>query len=360
MPRLLIPVLFLAATAFANAGHQDAERIEKTWDIEKTKWELAMATAETPEARAKALAARPDLAPYVRDVWAQISPKLAEPWTLPHMAWFLRAAPTVLKRNEAGIPAPLFTKEINAIRQAITHHHLNSPDLSPVCMALSATNDPSALDTLKKIRTESPHPKVQGVAALACAMVMKSLGDEPAILKERLTYIREAVLKSADVDLGGKSVAQSIENETYIIRNLSKGRVAPDLIGTSSTGQPMKLSDSSNKVIILLFWGSNVLDAENTVRITNDLVRKYADKPLVVLGVNKDPAAKLHALESDGTVTWKNFSDADGKLALQYRVGSWPLVYVLDADRKIHYAGAPGSFAELTAEALLAETSATR
>ena len=42
-------------------------------------------------------------------------------------------------------------------------------------------------------------------------------------------------------------------------------------------------------------------------------------------------------------------------LAKEYRVGSWPLVYVLDGERKIHYVGAPGSFVELTAEALLAE-----
>jgi hypothetical protein len=36
-------------------------------------------------------------------------------------------------------------------------------------------------------------------------------------------------------------------------------------------------------------------------------------------------------------------------------VASWPLVYVLDGERKIHYAGTPGSFAELTTDALLAE-----
>ncbi len=60
-------------------------------------------------------------------------------------------------------------------------------------------------------------------------------------------------------------------------------------------------------------------------------------------------------MEADGTVTWPNLSDPANKLAAEYRVGSWPLVYVLDGERKIHYSGAPGSFAELTAEALLSE-----
>jgi hypothetical protein len=71
--------------------------------------------------------------------------------------------------------------------------------------------------------------------------------------------------------------------------------------------------------------------------------------------VNNDPAAKLRSLQADNTVTWANFSDPENKLAKEYRVGSWPLAYVLDGERKIHYAGAPGSFVELTAEALLAE-----
>ena len=75
----------------------------------------------------------------------------------------------------------------------------------------------------------------------------------------------------------------------------------------------------------------------------------------MIIGVNNDPLEKLRALEADGTVPWKNLSDPSDKLAGDYRVGSRPLVYVLDGDRKIHYAGAPGSFADLTAEALLSE-----
>ena len=78
------------------------------------------------------------------------------------------------------------------------------------------------------------------------------------------------------------------------------------------------------------------------------------DRPFVVIGVNHDPLEKLRAMEADGTVTWPNLSDPANKLAAEYRVGSWPLVYVLDGDRKIHYSGTPGSFAEATVDALLA------
>ena len=82
---------------------------------------------------------------------------------------------------------------------------------------------------------------------------------------------------------------------------------------------------------------------------------KFKGRPFVVIGVNQDPKEKLRDLEADGTIPWINFSDPANKLAAEYRVGARPLVYVLDGERKIHYAGAPGSFAELTVEALLSE-----
>ncbi|NJM37298.1 MAG: redoxin domain-containing protein [Akkermansiaceae bacterium] len=91
------------------------------------------------------------------------------------------------------------------------------------------------------------------------------------------------------------------------------------------------------------------------MEITNAMQTKFARKPLEIIGVNNDPLQKLRTLQADKLVPWTNFTDPENKLAKEYRVGIWPLVYVLDGERKIHYAGAPGSFVELTADALLAE-----
>ncbi|MES2997509.1 MAG: TlpA disulfide reductase family protein [Verrucomicrobiota bacterium] len=359
VPSRFAALMFAGLTiSTVRAGDAAATRISKTWDLESSKWKYAVAAADTPEARTHAAAARPDLSPYLKDMWAQLNGNLAEAWTLPHAAWFLRAAPTVLKSRDTGAAIPIFAAEIETIRTALEKHHIKSPGLIPVCMALATFQDPRSLDTLKKIATGNPDAKIQGVAALAAAMVMKSLGDDSRVMRERLTFLREAIIKSSDVDVGGTTVAKVAEDELYIIRFLSKGRIAPDLAGAGSGGQQMKLSDFSGKVVLLLFWGSNVMDAEQTVKITNELIKRMAGKPFVVIGVNRDPVAKLRALEADGTVTWKNFADPDGKIATQFRVGSWPLAIVLDGTRKIQYSGPPGSFAELTAEALLADAPA--
>ena len=196
-------------------------------------------------------------------------------------------------------------------------------------------------------------------------------------MRKRLTALRKAIIQSSDVVIGssrrivgtrfvedgvegivaggGTTVAKLAEDELYIIQHLSKGRIAPDLIGVDSGGRPLKLSDHKGKVIVLLFWNNTMPEGIQVVKITAAMARKFQSRPFIVIGVNSDTLKELRDLEADSTIPWINFSDPTNKLAEQYRVGVRPLVYVVDGERKIHYAGAPGSFAELTADALLSE-----
>ena len=40
-------------------------------------------------------------------------------------------------------------------------------------------------------------------------------------------------------------------------------------------------------VILLLFWGSNIQDADRVVQMTSELVKKFQGKPFTVIGVNQ-------------------------------------------------------------------------
>jgi peroxiredoxin len=349
----LIAAVSLLLVAVSPASPLEAKRIQKTWDLAMTKWSLETNAATTPEAKAKAFANRPDATPYARDMWKVIGPALSQDWTLEPAAWFLRATPGLLSTNPDGTTSPTFATEIETIRRTVETSHLKSKGMIHMCMALAASQDPRSLSILEKVVSGHPDKKTQGVAALAAAMILKSLGDDGDIMRKRLTYLRKAIVESSDVDLGGTTVAKLAEDELYIIRFLTKGRVAPDLSGIDSAGRPLKLSDYKGKVILLLFWGSNIQEAERVVQITREMEQKFQGRPFVVIGVNHDPISKLRELEGAGTVTWRNLSDPTNKLAAEFRVGSWPLVYILDGDRKIHYAGPQGSFAEATVEALL-------
>jgi peroxiredoxin len=224
-----------------------------------------------------------------------------------------------------------------------------------MCSALAVSPNPRSLAVLEKIQSTHPDPKTQGVAALGAAIQLKTLGDDGEIMRKRLNYLRKAIIQSSDIDIQGTTVAKIAEDELHVIRYLTKGRVAPNLVGMDSANRPLSLEANKGKIIVLLFWNSNMQDAQRVIDITNKLVTKFRGRPLVVLGVNNDPEAALRALQANDTVTWQNFSDPQNKLAKEFRIGSWPAVFVLDGERKIHYAGTPGSFAELTAEALLSE-----
>lgn len=352
-----IAAIFLLLQATASATPAEAQQIRKSWDLRMETWSLETRAATTPEARAKASAARPDISGSVKEMWAAIGTSLDQEWSIEPAAWFIRATPGLVTTGADGANAPAYAAEVEAIRKAVETRHLKSPKLAPMCMALVALPDPRSLALLEKIQAENPDPKVRGVAALANAMALKGLGDDGEIMRKRLTCLRTAIIQSSDVSIGSTTVAKLAEDELYIIRYLTKGREAPDLSGVDSGGRPLKLSDFKGKVVYLIFWSGTMQEADRVVQMMRDTMRKFDGKPVIVLGVNQDPLERLRSLEGDGTIPWRNFSDATNQLAREFRVGTLPLVYVLDGDRKIHFAGSPGSFAELTAEALIAEES---
>ena len=351
----LITVFSLLLITASVASPTGAERIRKSHQLATEKWALDMRSATTKDARSQIWEKRPDTASFARQMWAEIGPALNEEWTIESAAWFLRATHGLLSNNENGTTTPTFAKESDAIRKALEAHHMDSLKLTPMCTALAIHQDPRSLAVLEKIQASHPDKKIQGVAALCAAMQLKTIGDSAEIMKKRLTFLRKAIIQSSDIELDGTSVAKLAEDELYIIRFLTKGRIAPDLNGLDAANRPLTLSAHKGKVIVLLFWNSNVQGADRVVEITNTMNRKFHGRPFVIIGVNNDPVETLRAMHADDSITWTNFQDPENKLAAEYRVGSWPLAYVLDHERKIHYTGPPGSFAELTAEALIAE-----
>ena len=77
------------------------------------------------------------------------------------------------------------------------------------------------------------------------------------------------------------------------------------------------------------------------------LVKKLANKPFAIIGVNSD--SDLDAIRStveEKNLSWRSFWNGeegiDGPIARAWNVKSWPTVYILDADGKIHYKGHGG------------------
>ncbi len=356
--RPLFPVLacsILLQFPLSAGTPQQAAGVRTAYEAAVKSWALKMQIATTPEARMAQAAERPDPVEAAKRMWSAIQPNLAEAWTIPHAAWLLKLSPALMETGEDGMRRPAMAPAVGRIFEAVEQRHLKSKDLAPMCLALVAANDPRSLALLEKIEQENPDKRVQGVAALGIAMMLKELSDEPEVMGRRLTMLRKAIIESADLEIDGSSVAKLAEDELYIIRFLSKGREAPDLSGMNSGGAPMTLSSYKGKVVVLLFWTAQSEDHEAVVEMVNKMRERFAGRPFEVVGVNADPRETLRAMQAQasGEISWPNFSDPDGKQAVEYRVGFRPLAYVLDGQRRIHYVGQMGSFVELTAAAVL-------
>ncbi|SRR5579864_1110807 len=70
------------------------------------------------------------------------------------------------------------------------------------------------------------------------------------------------------------------------------------------------------------------------------LVKKLADKPFALLGINSDPdkAELRKALEKE-QITWRSWWDktTSGPIAKSWNVHGWPTTYVLDHKGVIRY-----------------------
>jgi peroxiredoxin len=318
-------------------------------------WTLSMQAATTAEAQAKLLSERPDGFVYSQRLWAALKGSLTQDWTIEPAGWLLKLVCSLPSNPPKPEVVALRTEIVSSIMDAVEKNHMRSAKLASVCMGLLAVGDNKTLQLLEKIEKGSPDRKVQGVAALALAFLLENLGDEVNNIKRRLTLIRKAIIESADVVIDGTTVAKMAEDQLYVIRYLSKGREAPDLEGLDVSGTKMKLSDFSGKVVVLLFWNTAITDYERVIEIHRNMVKKMEGKPFVLVGVTNDSLASLRVLQGDGLVTWRNFCDTKGELTQKFHVKSLPIAYVLDRERKIQYIGNPGSFVELTADALISD-----
>src|SRR5690348_13766246 len=78
------------------------------------------------------------------------------------------------------------------------------------------------------------------------------------------------------------------------------------------------------------------------------LVKRLADKPFTLLGVNSDQdREKLKETMKQESITWRSFwngGSTQGPISTQWNVRGWPTLYLIDADGVIRhkYLGSPG------------------
>ena len=353
MPTKLVILFALIATLHANASPTEAESIKRAYELSSETWELKLKIAQTPADKRALWEKRPDPAITAAELWLRIAPSLRQDWSIPYAAFFLNITRNLTAVRADGNVGPAFAQERQRIVKTFTENHLKKPGIGAFCIALADSGEPHALPLLEKINTENPDKVTQGVAALGASLLLKNLGDAPEVMKKRLNYLRLAIINAADQTIGSVSVADIAADELYVIRYLSKGRVAPNFSGTDVASRVVQLSDFKGKVTIVLFWDAKTADTDKVIQLTNRLVDKYVGKPVEIIGVTPEAHTRIRELQADGSIKWNNIIDSAEKIAREYKVAVRPLVIVLNEKGIIEYTGLPGSFVDLTVDALL-------
>lgn len=338
----LASLLPLLLALHAHATPAEAERVKRSYELSAETWELKMKITTEPEERRELMESRPDPTAAAADLWRQIAPSLKDEWIIPYAAFFL------------DLTRGVMAAERQRLLETFAEHHTLKPGIAPFCVALAESGDPKSLPLLEKILAQNPDEPTKGIAALGAALLLKNLGDAPEVMQKRLTYLRQAIIMAADQDIGGISVADIVGDELYVIRYLAKGRTAPDLSGADVSARVIRLSELRGKTVVLLFWDAKSPETDKFIGITNQMAIKYADKPVAILGVTPEALGRIRELQADGSIRWNNIIDPTDKLAREFRITVRPTAFVIGANGKIEYTGLPGSFAELTVDALLA------
>jgi hypothetical protein len=88
------------------------------------------------------------------------------------------------------------------------------------------------------------------------------------------------------------------------------------------------------------------------------LVKRLADAPFALIGVNSDSREKLQETIAREHMTWRSFwdgGDTSGPIATRWNVSGWPTIYVLDHEGVIRFRGPRGAALDAAVDQLLRE-----
>ncbi len=110
------------------------------------------------------------------------------------------------------------------------------------------------------------------------------------------------------------------------------GKRAPQIKGTTLTGDPFSLVSLEGKVVLLDFWTTWCAPCVAHLPQLQELSTEFK-KDLVIVGINADTAEKINQvrriIEQHG-ITFPQVTDMHGQVRKRFRVGGFPMLVLID------------------------------
>ncbi len=114
---------------------------------------------------------------------------------------------------------------------------------------------------------------------------------------------------------------------------LASMQMAPAFTLTTSEGEQISLDDMGGKVVFLDFWATWCGPCKESIPAIKKIAKDFAGQPLVVvsISIDRDDIAWKNFIEKN-EMTWPQYRDANGQLALAYGAQSIPRTFMIDTD----------------------------
>ncbi len=265
-------------------------------------------------------------------------------WAAPAVFWFVNH-PTALAQLFEGKPRQL-SFFADALLDAIERRHYDSPLIAECVAKLTEGNNARVYNILEKVFSRNPDPEARGYAALGMSillgnpLVAAEAGSQAVARGKRIYYLRQALaLTPEDAVFGASSVSDLVVEQSYRLKNLSVGSVAPQITVHNTAGKPQTLP-AVGKATLMLFWNPRESVSLEMARKLPTLKRKYPQLELAAITAAADSDEAKRGLEDSGVE--ETFIDsADNAAGTTYRVAQVPTAVLLGERCNILYIGYP-------------------
>ncbi len=274
----------------------------------------------------------------------RVTYEFEEEWAAPAVIWFANHPEELAKMFEEKPRQLSFYAD--ALLEAIERHHYDSPLMAECIAKLTEGNNSRSYNILEKVFSRNPNPQARGYAALGMSillgnpLVAAEAGSQAAARGRRVYYLKQALaLTPEDAMFGSASVSDIVMEQSYRIKNLSVGSLAPRITLADAAGKSHLLPEVG-KPVLLFFWHPGEPTSAEMARKVPSLNQKYPALQIVPITAAMDSEDARRALEESGVkATYTDNKQSDASTA--YRIAQLPTAVLLGTRCQILYIGYP-------------------
>jgi thiol-disulfide isomerase/thioredoxin len=167
---------------------------------------------------------------------------------------------------------------------------------------------------------------------------LQSNDEAVAVMEQVVNEYPDAVYHCPHPEHPLHRLVEEAKESVFVLKHLSVGRQAPEIVGNGRDGTEFKLSDFRGKIVVLDFWADWCPPCRQMVPHEKQLALDLKDKPFALIGVYCDESRALEKFIAKESINWVNWIDGKtGPISEHWRIQAFPTLFVLDRSGVIRH-----------------------